>query len=49
MGALSLKMIVTAKIEVPRGSATCVAGVNEFRANEDYGIVSGERGYSLGS
>jgi len=40
---------VTAKIEVPRKSATRVTDVIESQANGDRGIVSGERGYALGS
>jgi len=39
---------VTAKIEVPRKDAMRVTGVIELRANGDYRIVSGERGYALG-
>ena len=41
--------VVTAKMNVRCEGATQVAGVVEFQANGDYGIVSGERGYALGS
>jgi len=40
---------VTAKIEVPCGSATRVAKVIEFQANGGCGVVCGGRGYALGS
>ena len=40
---------VTAKIEVPCKNATRVTGVIESQTDGDHGIVSGERGYALGS
>jgi len=44
-----LRCVVTAKIEVPRGSATRVAKVIEFQANGGCGVDCGGRGYALGS
>src|SRR5712671_4389735 len=42
-------LLVTAKIEVPRKSATRVTGVVESQVDGDYGIVCGGRGYALES
>jgi len=47
--AFALTLVVTAKIGIPCESATQVISVAEISVNGDCGIVSGERGYALGS